>query len=156
MEKKPNLYIDTSVLSFYFADDVPKERDITREFFEEMRKDRVQTFISEIVVREINNAPEPKKSKLLNLINKYNLRVLPLDQECEDLADRYVKHKIIPLKYRDDAVHIAIAIINRVDVIITWNLKHMVKLKTIHAVNFINKELGYNEIDIRTPREVLP
>ncbi len=156
MKEKLSIYLDTAVLSFCFADDSPKERDITKEFFEEMRKDRIQTFISEIVVGEINNAPEPKKSKLLNLINKYNLRVLPLDQECEDLADRYVKHKIIPLRYRDDAVHIAIAIINRVDVIISWNLKHMVKLRTIHAVNSINKESGYKEIDIRTAEEVLP
>lgn len=59
------------------------------------------------------------------------------------------------MKYRDDAVHIAIAVVNNLDAIVSWNLTHMVKLKTRLEVNGINKIEGYKEIEICTPREVM-
>jgi predicted nucleic acid-binding protein len=154
-KKKLRLYLDTSVLNFVFADDALDKMEATKEFFKEIQKGLFDVFISDVVIREISDAGEPKRSKLLNMVKEYDLKILPLDVVCEDLADKYVEHKIIPLKYRDDAVHIAVAVINKHDVIVSWNLKHMVKLKTIRDVNAINNKLNYKEIDIRTPEEVI-
>ena len=154
--KKLKIYLDTSVLNFMYAVEDIEKMVATKKFFNEIKKERYHSFISEVVIREINDAPEPKRTKLLGLVDRYGLKILRIEEGCEQLADKYVGERIIPLKYRDDAVHIAVAVINNMDIVVSWNLQHMVKLKTIQGVNTINKKLGYREIDIRTPMEVLP
>ena len=54
-----------------------------------------------------------------------------------------------------DAQHIAIATVGRVDVLVSWNFKHIVNLQRIHGYNSVNLRRGYPMIEIRTPREVL-
>lgn len=58
-------------------------------------------------------------------------------------------------EYLLDAQHIAIATINRVDVLVSWNFKHIVNLRRIHLYNSINLKYGYPLIEIRSPREVI-
>ncbi|MBI4870567.1 MAG: PIN domain nuclease, partial [Candidatus Riflebacteria bacterium] len=70
------------------------------------------------------------------------------------LAEFYVLQGPIPRKYVDDATHVAIAVVNRLDAIVSWNCEHLVKLKTKREVNALNKLNGYAEIDIVTPEEV--
>ncbi|MFQ3675573.1 MAG: hypothetical protein SNJ64_03415, partial [Endomicrobiia bacterium] len=45
-------------------------------------------------------------------------------------TNKYILENIIPSKYRNDALHIAIAVVNDSDVVVSWNLEHIVKLKT--------------------------
>lgn len=76
--RKLKLYLDTSVWNFFFADDAPRERDVTKEFFDVIKKEIYEIFISGVVIREVNDAPKPKQTDLLNLIGKsllshYNL-----------------------------------------------------------------------------------
>ena len=71
------------------------------------------------------------------------------------MADRYIKERIIPQGYRSDAIHIAVAVINGIDAIVSWNFEHIVKLKTRVMVNGINRLLGYHEIEICSPEEVV-
>lgn len=153
--KNLKIYLDTSILNFMYAEDVPDKMMITKKFFKEIKIKTFHSFISEVVVDEINKTPEPKKTKLSNLIKKFNLGILSLDPRCERLAEEYLRYKLIPSRYRNDAIHIAIATVNEVDVLVSWNLEHMVKLKTVRGVNLINKKLGYKQIDIRTPEEVI-
>lgn len=155
MEEKLSIYLDTSVLSFYFADDSPKERDITREFFKEIKEGRFRVFISDVVIKEIKKSPKPKRIQIESLIARFDLPQLKLDKAADNLAREYIKNKVIPSKYEADAMHIAIPVINNLDAIVSWNFRHIVKLKTIIGVNEINKILGYKEIVICSPMEVL-
>jgi len=151
-----DMYLDTSVINFYFAEDSPEKMSITQKFFREISIGGYKVFISEVVIREINDASEPKRTKLLDIIDRHTPKMLRLDTKCENLADKFVKEGIIPVRHRDDALHIAIAVLNDIDVIVSWNMRHMVKLKTIEGVNSITKKLNLKRIDIRTPEEVLP
>ena len=63
--------------------------------------------------------------------------------------------EIFPSKYRDDGLHIAIATVHQIDVVVSWNLRHMVKLRTRREVKAINIVEGYKEIEICTPMEVI-
>ena len=56
---------------------------------------------------------------------------------------------------RADAQHIAIATVGRVDVLVSWNFKHIVNLQRIQGYNSVNLRAGYPLVEIRTPREVL-
>jgi predicted nucleic acid-binding protein len=153
--RRLKLYLDTSVLNFYFADSSPKEKEATQELFREIKSESYEAFISSIVVEEISEASEAKQKVLVSLIEKYNLMPLEIDEEIESLANLYIQNKIIPQKYEADAVHIAAAVINDLDVIVSWNFEHIVKLKTKLAVNGINKMEGYKEIEIYSPMEVI-
>ena len=153
---KTRIYLDTSVLSGYYADDSPEKRDITRKFFDEIFGGEYEAVISLLVLEEIGKAPETKKTKMLKLIDEYGIGTVSITEEAENLADAYVKDGIIPMKYREDAVHIASAVTGKVQILISWNMKHMVKLKTINGVNSINIQAGHPEIDLRTPEEMLP
>ena len=153
--KNIKYYLETTVFNFVFADDAPEKREITKKFLETISESNSQTFISNIVIAEINRAPESKKTQMLELIEKYNPNVLEQNEESEELAKRYIEEDIIPKKYDADAFHIAVATVNDIDVIISWNLEHIVKLKTKIAVEGINRFLGYKTIEIVTPEEAL-
>ena len=151
------LYLDTSVISFALSEDIPEEdRNVTLKLIGEINKGRYEGFISDVVIREIGNTRDlVKREKLLKLVNDIELNdVLSVDEETDRLADKYIKEGIIPAVYRDDALHIALASVNGLDIVVSWNFKHLVKHKTRIEVAGVNTLLGYKQIDICTPWEV--
>ena len=56
---------------------------------------------------------------------------------------------------RADALHVALATVSRVDVLVSWNFRHIVNLGRIRLFQGVNLEIGYGLIEIRTPKEVL-
>lgn len=153
--KKLKLYLDCSIYNFAIANDVPEEREITLKLFEEIRSEKYEVFISDVVFREINKAPETVAVLLKDLITGLNPQDLPMNDEVQSLANEYIERGIIPVKYLDDALHIAAASVYNVDVILSWNFQHIVKLKTKREVTGVNIGLGYKEIEIYSPREVV-
>lgn len=153
--KKLRFYFDTSILNFALADDVPKEKEATLKLLGEVNFGIYEANISEVVLGEIERAPEEKDKALLELIRKYPLENLSVTEEIRNLARRYIQEGIIPKKYEDDALHIACASVNNLDAVISWNFEHIVKLKTKREVVGINVLLGYKEIDIYSPWEVV-
>ena len=150
--KKLRLYLDTTILNFLFAEDSPEERRLTQKFFKQI--ENFDVFVSEVVMREVYRCAQPKQKQLLDTIDRYDLEVLAFTEEADQLAEIYIKKGIIPVKYRDDANHIALASLNNCDVL-SWNFQHIVKVKTKREVSVINLHKGYNSIDIFTPREVV-
>jgi hypothetical protein len=92
---------------------------------------------------------------MVNLIEHYGIKLLEPDKNAENLADKYVSENIIPKKYRMDGIHIAIATINNMDIIVSYNFHHIVKLKTIIGTESINLLEGYKRIGIYSPTEVI-
>jgi len=153
--KKIKFYLETSVINFVLAEDDLIKKDITIKLFNEFVKNNEQLYISDIVITEISNAEEKKQNQLVEVIKKINPILLTIDKETEELADKYILENIIPQKYRNDALHIAVAVVNNLDVVVSWNMEHIVKLKTKIKTEGINRLLGYKTIEIMTPEEVL-
>lgn len=99
-------------------------------------------------------APDSVRSRLLE-IPEANQLVLMDTPEADALADAYLSHGIIGPGSRSDALHVALATIGRVDVLVSWNFRHIVNLGKIRLFNAVNLEQGYGLIEIRTSREVL-
>jgi hypothetical protein len=78
-----------------------------------------------------------------------------LDNESKELAEAYLEEKILGKASLNDAYHIAIATVNRLDVLISWNFKHIVNYDKIKLFNSINLRLGYPMIEIRSPKDFL-
>ncbi|ODS43081.1 MAG: hypothetical protein MSIBF_02200 [Candidatus Altiarchaeales archaeon IMC4] len=153
--RKLRLYLETSVWNFVFADDSPEKMEITKQFFDEIERGRYDIYISEIVLDEIADANSETKERLMTLIGKYTPTELENTKEVKSLSKKYIAAGIIPEKFKGDAMHIAFAVINNVNAIVSWNLKHIVKLKTRIKTNSINLAEGYKEIEICTPEEVI-
>ena len=79
---------------------------------------------------------------------------MEIDDEIKGLAKALLAGKAIPEKCPEDALHIAVAAANGMDVIVTWNFKHIVNLQRIHGYNSVNLRHGYPLLEIRTPQEV--
>lgn len=153
--KKIKYYLDTTIFNFVFAEGDDEKKDITLKLFKDLPLIAEGVFISDEVIREISRANEPRKSQLEGLVRKTNPLLLEVDIEVEELAERYIKEGIIPVRYRSDALHIAVAVINGIEAIVSWNFEHIVKLKTRVMVNGVNRLLGYHEIEICSPEEVI-
>lgn len=99
---------------------------------------------------------EARKKQLLGVIQEYSLRILVLDQASDALARVYVKEKVIPEKKLEDAQHIAIATCNQMDVLLSWNFKHLSNIQKQIGVKIINEKEGYfYPLILTNPMEVV-
>jgi hypothetical protein len=80
--------------------------------------------------------------------------VLNLDEEATILAQEYIDREIFPEKYRSDANHVAVAVINGIGYLCSWNFTHLVKVNTRREVNLVNALKGYGQIEIIAPPEL--
>ncbi len=148
--KKLKLYLDTSVINFALADDISEEDlKATQRLCKEINEGKYTAVISEVVLREIKNTRDKsKRDRLIGFVENIQLEEdLEINDEVKMLAERYVNEGIIPLTYWDDALHIALASVNEVDILVSWNFKHIVRHKTRMEVTGVNTMLGYKNID---------
>ena len=154
MERPIKLYIDTSVWNFALETE-RADCLLTNEFLESINNREYSVFISDIILSEILNAYESRRSKLQELLNIYGYTMLNLDDNARELANVYINEGLIPKNEINDAQHIAIATVNRCDFIVSWNFKHMVRAKVIMGVHHINHREGYELIEIVSPQQFL-
>ncbi|OGU42040.1 MAG: PIN domain protein [Ignavibacteria bacterium GWB2_35_12] len=148
---KPRIYIDTSVIGGCFDAEFKLWSTLLFEDFISGKKIAV---ISETTLEELTDAPIDVKSQIKKIPEGY-LEVIELSEEILLLANDYMKSGILGEKSREDALHIASATVFEVDVIVSWNFKHIVNLDKIRKFNAVNLLKGYRYIDIRTPMEVI-
>lgn len=148
--KTPRVYLDTSVIGGYFDPEFEKP---TRKLFDEIAAGRFIPVVSDIVAVELIKAPDRVRDMLANAdIDWQRIAETP---ETLALAHAYVSAGILAEKWLDDCRHVAAATINGVDMVISWNFRHIVHYDKIRAFNGVNLRAGYREIEIRSPREVI-
>ncbi len=155
--ERTQIYLDTSVINFLFADDAPEKRDITKEFFENyVGTLRYQSFISEFVFFELENTSDrEKRQKLLDAVAMYPLESLETTNrlEMQNLAKRY---GIVPQKKYIDAYHVAMCVQQRINYLISWNYEHLANIKKEELFRMVSKSNGYEtEIRLITPLELM-
>lgn len=149
--KKLKLYLDTSVISHLDAPDVPEKEADTRRLWEEIKTGKYDIFTSPVLAEELERCPEPKRSTLLAYMHEIHYTVLQATSEVAELAERYVEAGILRQKSFDDCQHIAYACTHGCDMIVSWNFKHLVNVKTISGVKGVNALAGYREMPIYSP-----
>jgi len=146
------LYLDTSVLSALFDERNPERKSLTESFFSETKS--FEIFISNITIAEIEKTPDKEiKTKMKGKIADFS--VLTISNEIEELANVIIQKGAIKESYSEDAYHIAIAIINEMDFLLSWNFRHIVRKKTKDIVRMISTLNNLRQIEIITPAELL-
>ncbi len=145
------IYIDTSIVGGYFDEEF---KEATRKFFDRFEKGEIVFVVSELLDLELLNAPKEVKELLFNypLENFYRVE---LTEEAIRLAEAYISEKVVGKTSLTDCRHIALATLNKVDVLASWNFKHIVNLDKIKSYNSINLKLGYAMLEIRSPKDLI-
>lgn len=152
--RKPAVYIETTVPNYVFSGQYPEKQKVAREVFELISAGAVRPFVSRAVVDELTATPDKdQRAELLRLLE--GIEVLPVTEEVEALAQKYLDEGIFPKKKRLDAQHVAVASVNKVDFIISWNFEHIVRVRTRELVEAANILLGYPTPEIVVPEEVV-
>lgn len=148
------LYLDTSVLGAV-CDPGPEERlTATRRILDGLKASSWEGYISALVLEEVSRAHESLRRKIAAVLEKSPLTVLEESEESVALAQAYIEATAIPSDYEDDARHIAIATLNDINVIVSWNFRHMVNVERKRRINSVNLREGFPLIDIVSPWEV--
>ena len=150
--KKEKVYLDTSVISAYYDNRVQERQEATKRFWHDILPG-YGAYISHITVEEIDNTKNKKlRKKFKKLISGFTL--LKINEKIKHLAQSYVEKEIFPEKYIEDALHVAVASHYGITYLVSWNFKHLVKVKTRKLVNSVNILEGFNEIEIVSPQEL--
>ncbi len=149
---KVRLYLDTSVPSAHFDFRAPDRQRLTQEFWRERLSD-FDAVISTVVLKEIHDNPDSEtRQQVADLVR--SLELLRLSEEAAALAQGYMQHGIFPEHYESDALHVAIAVVNGIGYLASWNFKHLVRVRTRREVNLVNALRGYQPIEIVAPPEL--
>jgi len=113
-------------------------------------------FISSVVLDEINAADENDRTQIMAVLETVGATVLELEPESRDLARFYIASNILPARKVEDALHVAIATTQKIDVLVSWNHKHMANVRKSQQYCGANLMRGYAQTPlILTPLEVL-
>jgi hypothetical protein len=150
--KNLKVYLDTSIINFLRADDAPVYKNATEILFNDIIVlNRIDTYISRVLLEEIDATTNDKiKKELQELVNKYkeHFKILEADNkkiyEITFLSVEYIKEKIIPEKKISDAFHVAYSTIFEMDILLSWNFKHLANVNKEQRILIVNKTHGYN------------
>ena len=148
---KNKIYLDTSVISALFDERTPERMSMTSDLWSNKLND-YEVVISELVLDEIERANEQVRDKMLVSIKDFI--VLKVSKQAEDLAQIYLKQGIFPERYFDDALHVALASVNQIGILLSWNFTHLVKLKTRRMVSIVNLTKNIIPVEIISPPEL--
>jgi len=154
---KPKVYIETSVISYLTARSsrdiiVAANQQATQEWWQ-TRKPDFDVYISQLVIQEASWGDVEAISKRQEVLE--NLALLDISVEAVALAENLVKQRAIPEQAAEDALHIALATVNGMDYLVTWNFKHIANASMRANVELVCRLNGYEPPIICTPLELM-
>ncbi len=145
------VYVDTSVIGGCVDEEFVEE---SRSLMEMAQQGRVTLVVSELLARELDDAPPDVRAVLAQLSEDAVERV-EMSEESERLSRAYLQAGVVGEQHANDAHHVALATIARVYAMVSWNFRHIVHLDRIRMFNSVNLREGYPVIEIRSPRELV-
>ena len=140
------LYLDTSVIGGYFDAEF---RADTRALWRLKDAGRFRFVSSVLVEQEIAGAPERVRELMRTTFVAADR--LPMTVEALELAGHYLAQKTVPVEYTDDARHVALCAVARIDYLVSWNLKHLANVRRESGFNAVNLLQGYPPVRIVAP-----
>lgn len=141
------IYIDTSVVGGVFDDGIEEE---SLRIFSLAREGRIRLLLSSTLFAELENAPA-EVAENIDSLPPHCREIVPDTPEADRLWAAYMREKVVPAKYEDDAIHVANATVSRADAIVSWNFKHLVNTNRIAGFNAVNQAMGFPAIRIISP-----
>ena len=152
-----SLYLDTSIIGYLTirpsTNLITASNSVITQNWWDTRRENFTRYISEVVLEELARGDQEIATKRLDLISE--LPLLALNEAVEELAQQFLTKSNLPPKASDDALHIALATVYKVDYLLTWNCKHIANAQIQKKLSQIADSLGYELPTICTPYEML-
>ena len=148
---KTRLYFDTSFFGGVYDEEF---EEISTLLFEKVKLGQIVCVYSDLSEAELQNAPQRVRDYFADL-PKENMQFVEVSEEAYELAQKYLDEKVVGQTSVDDCRHIATATLNKVDILVSWNFKHIVNVFKIRGYNSMNLRCGYSQLDIRSPKEIV-
>lgn len=156
-DMKAKVYIETSVAS-YLAARISRDlitaghQQITQAWWDFRRKD-FELYVSQLVIKEAGRGDKEAAERRLSILK--DIPLLQMNNEVTDLTRKIIFAKIVPEKYAEDAIHIAIAAIHGIDYLLTWNCRHIANAEIRKNISELCVRSAYNMPTICTPEELM-
>jgi len=144
------IYVDTSVYGGMYDEEFDPW---SRLFFESVINGDHTIVISELVQSELGGAPQRVRDFVAAFPHEH-IKHVELSEAATALGNRYVSEEVVGKTSIADCYHIAMATVERCDLVVSWNFKHIVNVVRIRGYNGVNLIMGHPTIEIRNPREV--
>ncbi|MDR3188105.1 MAG: PIN domain-containing protein [Prevotellaceae bacterium] len=148
--RKLILYLDTSVIGGYYDDAFLQD---TQRLFQAVKDGKYDVAISDLTLKELIKAPQNVKTLLHSL--SIDFKEVIASTECVALAHEYLKEKVVGQTSLEDCIHIATATVHKIDILVSWNFKHIVNIQRIRGYNAVNIKNGYAILEIRSPKDLV-
>ena len=143
------IYVDTSVFGGKFDEEFGYW---TQWFFDRALQGDIILLKSDVVDDELAGSPKFVR-ECVDSVPGTIIQHVELTEETIFLADQYIFEKVAGESSRADCFHVAIATIQKIDLLVSWNFKHIVNIEKIHGYNAVNIKNGFQTLEIRNPRE---
>lgn len=154
---KPNVYIETTIISYLVArptnDVIASAHQLTTQVWWENRRNDFTLYVSSLVRDEAERGNPEAAARRLAIVT--TLPELALSSETIELAQLLIHHGALPAKAADDALHISIAAVYEIEYLLTWNLKHIANAEKQRSIELLVTSLGYAMPTICTPEELM-
>lgn len=150
------IYFDTSVFSHLDAKDVPIKMAETTMLFDILKdSNEYEKCVSSVVLYEISECYEPKRSFMLDKLAENECLTIELAERHRKLLELYLEYGVLAEKNQADLLHVAVAVAESCNLILSWNMKHLANFKTVEKINEVNFKNGLPGIQIITPHSFL-
>lgn len=154
---RPKLYLETTIPSYLTSRpskdvEVAGHQATTKRWWEK-RKDKFEVFISQFVINEAKRGDADAAIRRLKSIADFT--ELEIDDDVMALAEKLLNDGGIPAKAKADAFHVAVASVNEMDYLMTWNCTHIANAEVVPRIRTIVERFGYVCPIICTPEELM-
>jgi len=149
--KRLKIYLDTSVISHLDQTNHPEWTADTFRLLDKIEKGTYHAITSNIALIELEKCPEEKYNKLMGFVKRMKPEILQLDDVVARVADKFIEMGILKDDSLEDCQHLAFAVLNECDYIVSWNFKHIVNVNTQKGVRVISALEDKAEVKICVP-----
>lgn len=153
---KPRVYVETTVISYLAASPsrdivVAAHQQLTREWWQ--RRDRFELFVSQAVIDEASRGDTDVAARRVALVA--HIPLLVVGDDVYEFARQLLRSRAVPAKANLDAVHIAVAAVNQVNYLVTWNCAHIANAAVRGKIEEACRGAGLPTPTICTPEELM-
>jgi len=131
---------------------VAAHQQITRDWWQTCRS-QFELVTSQLVIQEAGAGDTVATRERLNVLNE--LTGLTITEEAQTLAQELVRAGAVPVEFGADALHIAVAVVNGIEYLLTWNCTHLANATRRHKIEGVCRSAGYEPAIICTPEELM-
>ena len=151
------VYLETSIIGYLTSRPTrdlitTANQQLTREWWDDHRE-QYDLYVSESVITECNAGDAQAAQDRIGTID--DIPVLDVTEGAENLAEKLLKQVPLPQKAEVDALHIAVATVNGINYLLTWNCKHIANATLLPQIEAICRAEGFEPPTICTPQQLM-